>query len=73
MQFIAHKISKVKLVTVVEGDSKAPFSIATTPRQERGPSPNGESLRRRYQELFFESLLWLDLNPISLAIGEHCT
>ena len=25
-------ISKVKLVTVVEGDQKAPFSIATTPR-----------------------------------------
>ena len=27
---------KVKLVTVVEGDQKAPFSIATTPRCKRG-------------------------------------
>ena len=26
----------VKLVTVVEGDQKAPFSIATTPRCRRG-------------------------------------
>ena len=26
------KVSKVKLATVVEGDQKAPFSIATTPR-----------------------------------------
>ena len=25
-------ISKVKLATIVEGDPKAPFSIATTPR-----------------------------------------
>ena len=28
--------NKVKLVTVVEGDQKAPFSIATTPRCRRG-------------------------------------
>ena len=28
--------SKVKLVTVVEGDPKAPFSIATTPRCRGG-------------------------------------
>ena len=25
-------MSKVKLATVVEGDQKAPFSVATTPR-----------------------------------------
>ena len=29
-------ISKVKLVTVVEGDQKAPFSIATTPKCKGG-------------------------------------
>ena len=27
---------KVKLATLVEGDPKAPFSIATTPRCRRG-------------------------------------
>ena len=32
-QFI---ISKVKLVTLVEGDPRAPFSIATTPRYTEG-------------------------------------
>ena len=26
-------LSKVKLATIVEGDPKAPFSIATTPRR----------------------------------------
>ena len=31
MTFI-YKVCKVKLVSVVEGDQKAPFSIATTPR-----------------------------------------
>ena len=29
-------ISKVKLATIVEGDPKAPFSIATTPRWRGG-------------------------------------
>ena len=29
-------ISKVKLATIVEGDPKAPFSIATTPRCRGG-------------------------------------
>ena len=28
--------SKLKLATVVEGDQKAPFSIATTPRRRGG-------------------------------------
>ena len=30
--------SKVKLATIVEGDPKAPFSIATTPREGATPS-----------------------------------
>ena len=30
------KIIKVKLATIVEGDPKAPFSIATTPRCREG-------------------------------------
>ena len=29
-------VKKVKLATVVEGDQKAPFSIATTPKGRRG-------------------------------------
>ena len=29
-------VSKVKLATIVEGDPKAPFSIATTPRCRGG-------------------------------------
>ena len=31
-----NSVSKVKLVTVDEGDQKAPFSIATTPRCRGG-------------------------------------
>ena len=30
------KKKKVKLATIVEGDSKAPFSVATTPRCREG-------------------------------------
>ena len=30
------EVSKVKLATIVEGDPKAPFSIATTPRCKGG-------------------------------------
>ena len=39
---ICHKIStsKVKLATVVRGDSKAPFSKATTPRCREGATPS---------------------------------
>ena len=33
---IEHLISKVKLATIVEGDQKAPFSIATTTRCRGG-------------------------------------
>ena len=29
---IEHKFSKVKFVTLIEGDQKSAFSIATTPR-----------------------------------------
>ena len=34
--FISVSVSKVKLATIVEGDPKAPFSIATTPRCRGG-------------------------------------
>ena len=34
--YIYMYISKVKLATIVEGDPKAPFSIATTPRCRGG-------------------------------------
>ena len=70
---------KVKLATVVEGDPKAPFSIATTPRCRRGyysfpwNSPLypwyvpyiAECKARRYQVPFLKSLVWgnLGLNP----------
>ena len=70
---------KVKLATIVEGNPKAPFSIATTPmcRGGRYSFPgllyftldsvpyNAECLARRHQVPFFESLVWLDLglNP----------
>ena len=74
----SHVSKKVKLATKVEGDPKAPFSIATTPRC-RGAlllpwiaplypwsAPyNAECYARRHQVPFFESLVWLDLglNP----------
>ena len=32
-------VSKVNLATIVEGDQKAPFSIATTPRFREGATP----------------------------------
>ena len=35
-RLINEYIKKKKLVTVVDGDQKAPFSIATTPRCSRG-------------------------------------
>ena len=72
-------ISKVKLLTLVKGDPKAPFSIATTPKCSGGCysipwiAPlypwslpyNAECWARQYQVIFFESLIWLDLglNP----------
>ena len=63
---------KVKLATVVEGDQKAPFSIATTPRCKDGCysipwiAPLypwyvpyiAECLAMRYQVPFSKSLVW---------------
>ena len=70
---------QVKLATVVEGDPKAPFSIAAASRCRGGRysflwiaplypwsvAYNAECLEMRHQILFFESLIWLDLglNP----------
>ena len=72
-------ISKVKLATIVEGDPKAPFSEATTPRCRGGRYSFPwmaplypwyipyitECLARRYQVPFLKSLVWYDLglNP----------
>ena len=69
----------VKLATVVEGDQKTPFSIATTPRCRRGHNSFPwigplypwyvpfitECLTRRYQVQFLNSLVWrnLGINP----------
>ena len=75
-----HKwIIKVKLVTLVEGNPKAPISIATTPRCWGGCysilwiTPlypwflpyNAKCEAMQHQVLFFKSLVWLDmeLNP----------
>ena len=68
-----------KLATLVEGNPKVPFSIATTPRFRGGCysipwiAPlypwflpySTECLARQHQVPFFESLVWLDLglNP----------
>ena len=66
---------KVKLATLVEGDPKAPVSIATSQRCKGGSysfpwiAPlypwylpyNAECLARPHQVLFFEYLGWLDL------------
>ena len=80
-QYIVHNIYKVKvkLATLVEGDTKAPFSIATTPkwREARDSFPwitplysryvlyTAESQARRYQVPFLKSWVWRDLgsNP----------
>ena len=70
-----NNISKVKLATLVEGDPKTPFSIATTLRCKGrrysiawiAPlylwyAPyNAECKTRWHQVPFFESLVWLDL------------
>ena len=72
-------IVKVKSATVIEGDPKAPFLIATKPMYRGGRNSipwiaplypwsvpyNAECLARRHQVPFFESLVWLDLglNP----------
>ena len=74
-----HPKKKIKLATVVKGNQKTPFSIATTPRCRGGhysfpwvaplyPSYvpyNAECSARRYQVQFLKSLVWrnLGLNP----------
>ena len=77
-------IFKVKLATIVEGDLKAPFSIATTCRSRGGRysfpwiAPlypwslpyNAECLARRHQVPFFESLVWLDLG-LNPGLSDH--
>ncbi len=50
-----HK-SKVKLATIVEGNAKAPFSIATTPRCRGG----------RYS---FPGLLYFTLDPYLIMLS----
>ena len=66
-------------MTIVKGNPKAPFSIATTPRCRGGRNSfpwiapfypwsipyNAECKARRHQVPFFESLVWLNLglNP----------
>ena len=75
-------------MTLIEGDQKAPFSIATTPgcRGGRYSFPrikplyplsepyNTECPAREYQVPYFESLVWLDLglNPDSRANPWSC-
>ena len=49
-------ISKVKLATIVEGNPKAPFSIATTPRCRGG----------RYS---FPGLLYFTLDPYLIMLS----
>ena len=77
----------MKLATVVEGDSKAPFSIATTPRSRGGATPFPGllhftldmylimmSVKQGSIKFHFLSL-WYDLicdwTQISWAIGKH--
>ena len=81
-------ISKVKLATIVEGNPKAPFSIATTPRCRRGrysfpgflyftldPYLLILSVKQggiKYHFLSFWSDSTWDWTQVSRAIGEHC-
>ena len=53
---VTNKVSKVKLVTIVEGNPKAPFSIATTPRCRGG----------RYS---FPGLLYFTLDPYLIMLS----
>ena len=55
-QFLLRYISKVKLTTIVEGNPKAPFSIATTPRCRGG----------RYS---FPGLLYITLDPYLIMLS----
>ena len=51
-----HNQRKVKLATIVEGNPKAPFSIATTPRRRGG----------RYS---FPGLLYFTLDPYLIMLS----
>ena len=78
-EFIVDVIATLLLATVVEGYSKAPFSVATTPRcsgrryyfpwisplYPRYAPYISECWASRYQVPFLKSLVWLDLglNP----------
>ena len=75
---------KVKLATVVKGDLKAPFSIATTPRFKGGRysfpwiTPLypwyvpyiAEYQTKRYQVPFLKSLIWRDLG-LNPGLSDH--
>ena len=75
---------QVKLVTSVEGDLKAPFSIATIPRRRGGHysipwiaplyhwslSYNAECKEKRHQVPFFKSSVWLDLG-LNSGLPDH--
>ena len=56
-------VNNNKLATIVEGDPKAPFSIATTPKCREVVTPfpgllhNAERKARRHQVPFVESLV----------------
>ena len=72
-----HKKNKLKLATVVEGDSKAPFSIVTTQRYGGvllhsldcstypWSLPDNAALSKVASSTICESLVWLDLGFIS--------
>ena len=85
LDFILHLyVSKVKLATVVEGNPKAPFSIATTPRCRGGHysfpwitpldtylimlSVKQDSIKYHFLSFWYDST-W-DWTQISRAIGE---
>ena len=73
------------MATVVEGDPKVPFSIATTPRCREGHNSfpwttslylwyvpyNPESYARRYQVPVFQSFVWLDMG-LNSGVTCHC-
>ena len=71
------KFVTVKLATIVKGDLKAPFSIATTPRCfTLDPylimlSVKQGSIKYLFLNLWYDST-W-DWTPVSQTIGEHST
>ena len=81
------KVSKMKLVTLVEGDQMGPFSITTTPRCRRGRysfpsiaplypwlimlSAKQGGIKYHFLSLWYDST-W-DWTPIAWTIGEQST